>query len=371
MNLLALLLTVAVPASALFGIGGKKKEDGPSRREAEKESLPGMGGSPETSGPPRMAQEAAASPEGPAQPAPAPAPSKGDTAVGDHPSPDGALPTEVVIRGDGSGKLKNQKPALDIQMDPFESIRATLEPDQQLLLAESPLTVVWRRTHPEFLKHPRVVQPWLLAFSEKPGIVFRPRDQLAEVLQRKVDDKEAKGFQWSLTVADEEGKVFQHYEGASNPPAEVLWSGQSDQGEWMHAGRAYSPVYMFTDSGGTPYTRVGKPIRLTAVEHQERTGMHLTLDSSALFGRNKSSSQVEPEGTPLLRAAADLIKRRYAGVPIRVEAHAGSEMLATSQASAVRDYLVKELMLQPAEISTDEAAASFSDQRLEIVLLNR
>ncbi|HVE13236.1 MAG TPA: hypothetical protein VNI01_07575, partial [Elusimicrobiota bacterium] len=168
-----------------------------------------------------------------------------------------------------------------------------------------------------------------------------------------------------------EGKVFQHYEGSKNPPKELLWSGQNDQGEWIQAGRAYSPVYMFTDPGGTPFTRVGTPLRYKGIVHQERDGIHITLDSAELWGRAKANQDLTTEGVALMRSAADLIKRRFTGLPLRVEAYAASKELADRQAAAASDYLLKELMLLPQDLSTDSLRTPFSDQRTEIVLVNR
>lgn len=375
---LALVLTAALasPApAAIFGFG-KKKE-----KPVEGEKLPGMEaeGSADPDRP-RMAQEEEKNREelGLEKDAPPPPPEEGgeprpsetETAVGEHPS-DGGLPKEVVITGTGGNKLKVNKPPLSIEVDPFESIRDSLKPDQGLLLAESPLTVVWRRTHPEFLRNERVVSPALTTFSERPGIVFSPKDQLQEVLGRRLEAKESRNYQWSLTIADEEGKVFQHYEGAGSPPEEIVWSGENDQGEWIRAGRAYSPVYMFTDPGGTPYTRAGEPLRFKGVVHQERDGLHISLDSQSLFGKAKAAEQVEKEGLPLLRAAADLIKRKYTGIPVRVEAYAGGKALAERQAAAVEAYLEKELMLQAQEITSDALAVPYAEQRLEVILVNR
>jgi len=348
------------PASALFGFGKDKQES--SGRPPE---LPGMeAGGLDVTKPPRMAQEAAETDF----PGAAPAPATDSPAA---PVSDGSLPTEVVIKGSNAGKLKVNKPPLNIEVDPFDSIRESLKPDQKLLLSESPLAVVWRRTHPELLRSSRVIQPHGMTFSERPGIVFSPRKRLHEVLRRPVEDKEARGYEWMLTIADEEGRVFQHYEGSRYPPDEIVWSGQNDQGEWIRAGRAYSPVYVFTDPGGTPYTRAGDPIRFTGIVHQERDGLHLSLDSVALFGSQKSARSVLPEGESLIRAAADLVKRRYAGLPIRVEAYAGSKPLAEQQAQTLEEYLIKELMLLPQEISTDSLRTSYTDQRVEIVLVNR
>ncbi|MBI3299035.1 MAG: hypothetical protein HYZ75_12770 [Elusimicrobia bacterium] len=398
-KLLAVLVacSLASPAGA-FSLFGKKKKA--PEAPGEGESLPGMekGGSPGDA--PRMAQEEESSRKelglDKDRPVDADADSEdlpgagrrrsqagdreegeatvseNETAVGEHSSGEGGLPQEVVIRSaTGGNKLRVNKPPLAIEVDSFESIRESLKPDQSLLLAESPLTVVWRRTHPEFLRNERVITPSLTTFSERPGIVFSPKDQLQTVLGRKLEKKESRGYQWSLTIADEDGKVFQHYEGAGSPPEEIVWSGENDQGEWIRAGRAYSPVYMYTDPGGTPFTRAGDPLRYKGVVHQERDGLHISLDSAILFGKAKGGEAVEREGVTLLRSAADLVKRKYTGVPVRVETYAGSKSLAERQAQSIEDYLAKELMLEGSEITTDSLSVGYGDQRVELILVNR
>ncbi len=351
-------------ANALFGFGKKKKE---AKGDAPKMDLPGLG-TPNSnpSAPTRMAADAdetAVSGQS--------AYSQNETAVGDFPSEgvQGGMPADVTIKH--GARRGPTKPPLRIEVDQFDSIRTSLEPDQQLLLAESPLTVVWRRTHPEFLRNDRVIQPHISTFDERPGIIFSPLKRLDDVLHRKPEKKELRGYQWSLTIADEEGKVFQHYEGSSYPPEELVWSGQNDQGDWMQAGRAYSPVYMFTDPNGTPYTRVGKPLRFKGIVHQERDGLHLSLDSSELFGSGKTSRSLEGGGALIVRSAADLIKRRYSGIPIRVEVFSGSKQLADLQADLIEKMLTAELMLLPQDISTDSLRVTYTDQRVEIILLNR
>ena len=312
---------------------------------------------------PAPSPDAAASPQPPAANGNAPAPQTNANGI----------PTEVIIKAeDNPNKLGVQKPPLHIDVDSFESIRPALEPDQSLLLAVSPLTVSWRRTHPEFLMNERVIEPWRTTFSARPGIAFRVRDQLSDVLQRKLDDKEARDYGWSVTIADEEGRVFHHFEGSKEPPEELLWNGQNDQGEWLHAGRYYSAVYTFTDPNGSPRTAVGKPLLFKGIVHQEDTGMHISLDSAVLFGSQKSNADlVQPTGSDLLRSAADLIKRRFTGIPISVRVFAATKELGDQQAQAIYSYLLKELMLMPKNVSVDAARAAYSDQRTEIVLLNR
>lgn len=289
-------------------------------------------------------------------------------------SPKG-MPTEVVIKGEEGSVNKlggNQKPPLNIDVDAYESIRPSLLPDQSLLLAVSPLTVSWRRTHPEFLANDRIIRPWLTTFSQRPGVVFRVRDELSEVLQRRIEPKEARGYAWSLTVADEEGRVFHSYQGSSDPPEEQIWSGQNDQGEWIRAGRSYSAVYTFTDSNGSQRTSVGKPLLFRGIVHQEDTGMHLSLDSQVLFGTGKTNSDIaQPAGMDLLRSAADLIKRRFTGIPLSIRVFAQTKELGDAQANAIFEYISRELMVAARNISVDAARAAYSDQRVEIILLNR
>ncbi len=284
----------------------------------------------------------------------------------------GSMPTEIVIKADGN-KLTDTKPPLNITVDEFETIRPELKPDENLLLAVSPLTVSWRRTHPEFLMNDRVIQPWRTTFSQRPGISFKIREQLESLLGGgKGDPKELKKWGWSLTIADEEGRVFHHYEGSGDPPEELLWSGQNDQGEWVRAGRSYSAVYTFTSPDGSPRTRVGAPLLFKGIVHQEDTGLHVSLDSSVLFGTNKNGQDLqEGPGTDLLRSAADLVKRRFPAIPIAVRVFANTKELGDAQATAVQNYLLGDLMVPARNVSTDASRAPFSDQRVEVVLLNR
>lgn len=358
----------AGPSSALFGFGKKKKAPGPQSRKSKRDigPLPGMdAGNIDFSAPPKMAQE-----QGEEMAPGSRYRSESETAIGDYPNVTGEMPTNIDIRR--GKRLEVNKPFLNIEVDPFEAIRKSLAPDQTLLLAESPLAVVWRRTHPEFIYNERVIQPWLTTFSERAGIIFNPREQLHEVLQRKLEKKEAKGYQWSLTIADEEGKVFQHYEGANNPPDQLTWNGQNEQGEWIQAGSAYSPIYMFTDQGGTPYTKVGEPIRYKGIVHQERDGLHISLDSAILFGMAKRKvTPASPEGASLIRSAADLIKRRYTGIPIRLECYSSTKRVAESQCESLKAVLADELMILPQDVFIDTLRVPYTQQRVEIILQNR
>src|SRR6185436_16731811 len=76
------------------------------------------------------------------------------------------VPQEIVIKGEDRGaKIGSRKPPLDLKADPFETIRPSLEPDQSLLVAQSPTTAGWKYMHPALMFSSRVIEPWRSIFS--------------------------------------------------------------------------------------------------------------------------------------------------------------------------------------------------------------
>lgn len=284
----------------------------------------------------------------------------------------GALPEEVVIKGQDIGaKIGAAKPPLNISMDRYETIRASLAPDRSLFLAQSRFITGWRHTHPEVLFNPRVIEAWRGIFGSRSGIAFNLVEQLQDVLPVPIGEDAVRKFQWSLTIADEEGRIFQQYEGKKDPPAELLWNGQNAQGKWIQPGHTYSPVYKFVDPTGSPYTRVGKPIQVSSLARPELNGLVIGLDSEVLFGSEKAFSSPEKAGQSLLRDAADYIKRNYTDVSILIRIFAATKDLADSQGESVQTFLARELMMAPQGLTVQTDSAPYSDQRTEIILLNR
>ncbi|MBI4056381.1 MAG: hypothetical protein HY399_02415 [Elusimicrobia bacterium] len=279
---------------------------------------------------------------------------------------------DVVIKGEGTQGMSTSKPPIDVKVNPYETIVDSLKPDESLLLAESPMTFTWRRSHPDLLRSRRVIQPWRASFNEQSDLRFQPFRKLSEILRRSISLREAKKYQWSLTIADEEGKVFQRFEGKGEPPEELSWTGQNDQGEWIKAGHAYSAVYLFVDPSGAPHTGVGHPLQFKGIVHQEESGLFISLDSSILFGPAKESDAiVSPGGENILRSTSDVIKRRYFGFPVRVRAYAKNTSAADAQAKMVKEYLLSELMISPQNIAVEGYSSSFSEQRVDVLMLNR
>lgn len=282
------------------------------------------------------------------------------------------VPEEVVIRSESSEELRTRKPPLRVKADKFESIAQSLAADKNLFRFQSADFVSFSRNHPERLRSDRVIKPWRTSFSDKTTITFYPRRKFEEVFSRAYTEKTAKDLQWMLSVTDEEGKVFHKYSGAGLPPESISWNGENDAREWVRAGHSYAPVYVFVDEYGSPKTIIGELVKFTAIVYQKGANLTISLDSAALFGSNKGGRALDKkEGESLLSATADLIKRRYYNMPLRVKVYAQTKDLADLQADLVKDYLKGGLMSPANLLAAEGQEDSYAQQRTDIILLNR
>ena len=276
---------------------------------------------------------------------------------------------DVVIKAEQTQKPSIEKPPLQISFDPYETIRESLKPNESLLLAEHPETFVWKRTHPEILHNGRVIRPLEASISEELSIHFDLPHQF--MAAGKPDSGQAKHYQWAVTIANEEGKVFQHFEGKGYPLEELVWDGKNEKGESLKPGHPYSAVLLLTDPKGEPHTVVNSPLQFKGIVRKKDNDLFLSLDSNTLFGADKRAKHLLPQGENLLRESADWIKRRHFGFSIRVLAYGQDSESADSQAKLVKDFLVSELMVTPQTISIENYPAPSSEQRIDLVLLNR
>ncbi len=282
------------------------------------------------------------------------------------------VPEEVVIKSESSDELRTRKPPLKVKADKFESIAPSLASDKNLFRFESADFVSFSRNHPERLQSARVVKPWRTSFSDRTVITFYPRRKFEELFSRNYNEKNSKDLQWTLSVTDEEGKIFHKYSGAGLPPESLTWSGENDAREWVRAGHSYAPVYVFVDEYGSPKTIIGELVKFTAIVYQKGANLTISLDSAALFGPNKSARALDKkEGEALLAATGDLIKRRYYNMPLRVKVYAQTKDLADQQADLVKDFLKKTLMSPENLLAAEGQEDSYAQQRTDIVLLNK
>jgi hypothetical protein len=282
------------------------------------------------------------------------------------------VPQEVVIKSEASDDLRTKKPPLKVKFDKFESIAKSLESDKNLFLFESGEFVSFSRNHPEKLLSARVLKPWLTSFSDKAMITFYPLRKFEEAYSRAYTEKNSKDLQWTLSITDEEGKIFHKYNGNGLPPESINWSGENDQREWVRAGHSYAPVYVFVDEYGSPKTIIGELVKFTAIVYQKGSSLTISLDSASLFGPNKTGRAIEKgTGEPLLAATADLIKRRYYNMPIKVNIYAQTKELADAQAELVKNNLKAALMSPENLLSCEGYEDTYAQQRADIVLMNK
>ena len=115
-----------------------------------------------------------------------------------------------------------------------------------------------------------------------------------------------------------------------------------------------------------------KDTEFTAIVFQKGSNLNISLDSVAVFAPTTSLKTVDKvQGEALLSATADLIKRRYYNLPVKVNVYAQTKELAESQAGQIRDFLGKELMAGESVIASEGFEESYARQRIDIVLLNK
>jgi hypothetical protein len=91
-----------------------------------------------------------------------------------------------------------------------------------------------------------------------------------------------------------------------------------------------------------------------------------------MFGPNKTARALDKDkGEPLLSATADLIKRRYYNMPLKVNVYAQTKELAEAQAELVRNYLKSALMSGESLLTFEGFEDTYAQQRTDIVLLNK
>ncbi len=283
-------------------------------------------------------------------------------------------PEEVVIKAVDLGpKVKERKPPLNIRIDPYESVRKRVsESPIYVLLPELPFSISWRHSHPDFLISPRVVETWRPDIHNQ-GLVFHVFDKMGEALGQQLEANEAKYCQWTLSIVDEKGEMFQYYAGTDGvaPPRELLWNGRNDRGDWIQVGRSYSPLYKFVGPDGSQHTTEDSLLRLNSFVRSEADGVHISLDLGTLFGPRRDMVQLQPAGLDMLRSVADTIKLREDQLLSQIHVFGPTAELAKMEAAAISDYLLPELVLDIKTVTIKSEIAALADQRVEISLKNR
>jgi hypothetical protein len=282
------------------------------------------------------------------------------------------MPEEIVIKSETGDKLRTARPPLKIVTDDFETVRKSLDPDKDLFLFESGEFISQSKNYPDKLFTLWVIKPWRSGFSDKTVISFSPLRKFSDIFHRAFTKEAAKEIRWTLSITDEEGKIFHKYSGSGLPPESISWNGENDQREWLKAGHSYAPIYTFVDEKGTPKTIFGDLIKFTAIVFQKETRLTISLDSVAIFGPAKAVRAIEkPQGEELLSATADLIKRRYYNMPIKITVYAQTMELASAQAEQIKNFLDNALMTNGNAITAEGVDESFSQQRTDVVILNK
>ncbi len=278
---------------------------------------------------------------------------------------------QVVVKGQDKDAPSVAKPALDLLIDPYETIRQSIEPDDSLLLADPPALSIGAADRLPWLKSRQGAKPWNDASVIKlEDLRLRVRAEFKNKVEGGgiPDGSDAAGLAWTVSVIDEDGRVFRGFKGSGAPPETVSWDGRSDKGRWLAPGHDYSAVYLFSSAGSPERTFVGDPIRFKALLRRDAQGLLLSLDSAALFGSKRDQVQTVSEGAAFLLVAADLIRRTAYGSAVEVRVYGPDEGLARKQAESIRESLIPELSLPERMITAVAFDGPGSEYRVELLI---
>jgi outer membrane protein OmpA-like peptidoglycan-associated protein len=144
---------------------------------------------------------------------------------------------------------------------------------------------------------------------------------------------------WTLQVLDPRGKPFRTFSGTGQPPAQVVWDGKSDQGDYVESGEEYQVLFQVTDTAG----RVAKKqdqVTVDILVDKLADGRYKIVIQSIQFAGY--SSDVFKETPPLLAKNLFVLQRlasvlnRLPGYKIALEGYAVSEF-STDPKTAERE----------------------------------
>ena len=257
----------------------------------------------------------------------------------------------LTVEGEDRVHIDIERPPLTLALDPSK-VSGLVQGDARDVLDRVPPDLTsgyYASTSAE--RSPYTGRPWLRQFASGAVARFQPA---------------VKGVQhWKLTVADSRGQAVRVYEGAGDPPKEIVWDGRGTNGASVTPGVTYSYVFEAKDKAGNKRNFVGDGFRVSAyrLDGPEGptlvfSGRELTIPvggAAALYGGAGAS---RPTAAILLEAASWLNQTPNVTRPIRVTATGRTMEQATSLAKQVSIALAANTIGDPARIqSVPEVAA--------------
>jgi hypothetical protein len=286
----------------------------------------------------------------------------------------GSLP-EVVIKGKDVLKLESSKPVLDVPVDENREILESLKTEQEIFPMKP---TGWEKqpsdSMPDTLKSRQAVIPRTHYIRSEQVKVFYPLSDLTKIF-KKPDRREAKKkARWEFIISDDSGKTFHEYSGKGLPPEEIIFDGRNADGRMIEVGYSYSTVLRYYDASGQVHTSVGNPFIATGLASQKKQGYTISIDFKKLYDSEPSvfkKHKFSVLGRDILREAADIIKKKHFGLPVKVFVYGNSAEVSDITSREISEVLTDLLIRSPGEISCAGQESARSVETVEIVVFNQ
>ncbi len=251
----------------------------------------------------------------------------------------GAALPEMVVEATNEVRQKIEKGTFDLELDAtvIDSFFTAMD---EIALGVSPVSGLQPHLNNlETLKSDQPPHLWLPDMAATPVARFYPADPEGHKIKT-----------WNLAVTDFRGSPFKNYEGKGNPPEDLTWDGQGDNGEMLRVGYPYSYVFTLTDKGTNTYNHAGVSFRIPALDYHRDGDRVLEMAGGQLFPREESD--LNDSGKQWLTRSADEI-RRHPYSPVRVVVTAENQELAQLRAAEVAGYLAESMILPLEQVETE------------------
>ncbi len=251
----------------------------------------------------------------------------------------GAALPEMVVEATNEVRQKIEKGTFELELD-AAAVDSFFTAMDEIALGVSPVSGL--QPHLNNLETLVSDQPphlWLPEMARTPVARFYPADP---------EGHKVKG--WNLAVTDFRGSPFKVYSGKGNPPENLTWDGEGDNGEMLRVGYPYSYVFTLTDKGTNTYNHPGVSFRISALDYHRDGDRILEMAGGQLFPRQEGI--LNESGEKWLTRSADEI-RRHPYSPVRVVVTAENTELAQLRANEVAGYLAESMILPLEQVETE------------------
>jgi len=194
-----------------------------------------------------------------------------------------------------------------------------------------------------------------------PILSFKPDHTLvsfdAKPLRADLEATDRNGIaSWKVMALDEKGRAFRTATGVGEPPAVWTWNGEGDQGGATRAvpGDYFQLAFEAQDVAGNR-ARTG-PVGLQVDQGASAGTQQMSLNLATIFFA-EGTSVIDADGLKDLRGAVESIRPYLTKSVLGIKGYTSPDesgdtvQLSHARAAAVRDFLAKELKLEPGKIT--------------------